>query len=69
MSLRHGKLYCDMRDGCLNPVTHIGERGWAYCATHAPWRRGYERTRRLLVSERKQLERGEPLASFERSKR
>lgn len=60
---------CDWRQECANPVTHIGEKGYAYCAADAPKRSGTERVRKLLVSERKALERGEQLASFVRPKK
>ena len=66
--VKAGKLACDMSHGCERPVTHIGEKGYVYCATHAPQRRGYERTRKLLVSERKALEAGGTLPSFERKR-
>lgn len=61
-------LTCDMEKGCTERVTHIGEKGWVYCSTHAPHRHGYERTRKLRVKELKQLEAGIPLASFEGGK-
>ena len=55
---------CDMTNECTNAVTHIGEKGYVYCAEHAPERRGYERTRRMRVWERKLIEAGEPLPSY-----
>lgn len=66
MSLRDGKLLCDWRKDCPNPVTHIGRKGYVYCKEDAANRRGAEPTRKLLVSERKQLESGKALASFDR---
>jgi len=60
--MRH--LTCDMTKDCPERVTHIGEKGYVYCATHAPQRRGWERTRRLHALEIAQLEAGYPLASF-----
>lgn len=60
---------CDWRRECTNPVTHIGEKGYAYCAADAPKRSGTERVRKMLVSELKALERGEQLASFSRPKK
>lgn len=59
--LSGGKLKCDMREGCKNPVTHIGEKGYVYCASHAPDRRGYENTRKLRPAEIKKLEAGETI--------
>lgn len=68
MRLADGSLHCDMLDGCKAKVTHIGEKGYIYCSAHAPDRRGVERYRRLLVSERKALERGDTIPSFDRRK-
>lgn len=59
-----GNLTCDMRNDCSDAVTHIGEKGYVYCATHAPDRAGWERTRRLSKPERAKLEAGEALARF-----
>lgn len=58
-------LTCDMVKDCTEPVTHIGEKGWVYCASHAPWRQGYERTRKLRAWELKELQAGNTLASFD----
>lgn len=33
---------CDMDKGCTNPVTHIGEKGYVYCAAHVERRRHIE---------------------------
>ena len=40
---------CDMRKDCAEAVTHIGSKGYIYCAKHAVQRResGYERTRAM----------------------
>lgn len=62
--LEQGELTCDMRDDCANPVTHIGEKGYAYCAGHAPDRAGWERTRRLTSDELTTLRAGKPLATY-----
>jgi len=55
---------CDMRRDCTNPVTHIGEKGYIYCAEHALCRKGFERVRRMYVWELKLIEAGKPLPSY-----
>lgn len=57
---------CDMKKDCSNPVTHIGEKGYAYCTAHAVTRRqsGYERTRKMRAWELKLLREGKPLPSY-----
>lgn len=55
---------CDMTENCTNPVTHIGSKGYVYCASCVPLRKGYERTRKMRVWERKLIEAGEPLPSY-----
>lgn len=59
---------CDMGRGCAGKVTHIGDKGYVYCADHAQQRRsaGYERTRSMAVWERRAVSRGEPLLSYSR---
>ncbi|GGG86892.1 hypothetical protein [Edaphobacter dinghuensis] len=59
-------LSCEMRDDCLNAVTHIGNKGYIYCSVHALERRqsGYERTRRLRVWELKLLRNGDAVPSY-----
>lgn len=59
-------LFCDMEQDCTSPVTHIGSKGYVYCAHHAIERRqsGYECTRKLRRWELTQLQAGEPLASY-----
>ena len=66
MQIANGEIRCDWRDTCSAEVTHIGEKGYVYCAGHVGNRRGIERCRKLLVSERRALERGEKIASFDR---
>lgn len=56
------KVTCDMKHDCSNPVTHIGEKGYAYCAEHASLRRGYERCRRMRQWEINLLNSGKQLA-------
>lgn len=55
---------CDMGGGCAGPVTHIGEKGYVYCAEHAIMRRGYERTRKLRPWEQRAVSRGQRLLSY-----
>lgn len=47
---------CDMVNGCPNPVTHIGEKGYVYCAEHVGRRRGIEHCARIAA--------GKPLMSY-----
>ncbi len=58
------KVKCEMRDTCKNPVTHIGEKGYVYCAAHAPDRRGFERVRKMRTWELRLLQRGEQVPSY-----
>jgi hypothetical protein len=62
---------CDMRKDCAEAVTHIGSKGYVYCATHAVQRResGYERTRAMRPWELKLISTGQPLPSYERGSR
>jgi hypothetical protein len=55
---------CDMRADCDNRVTHIGEKGYVYCATCVPSRAGWERCRRLRAFELALLARGVALPSY-----
>lgn len=59
---------CDMAMDCFAPVTHLGSKGYVYCAEHALSRRnsGYERTRGLLAWERRAIRNGETLTSYSR---
>jgi hypothetical protein len=59
-------MQCAMRDECRQPVTHIGEKGYVYCAEDAERRRqsGYERTRRMRVWELQLIANGQPLPSY-----
>lgn len=55
-----------MRKTCTAAVTHIGEKGYVYCAEHAVLRRrsGAERTRKMLPWELKLVEQGTPLPNY-----
>lgn len=60
-------LKCDGWCDGVNPVTHIGAKGYAYCAGCAVIRRdsGYESTRRMRTWELVMLRQGTPLPSYE----
>ncbi len=50
---------CEMTKDCANPVTHIGEKGYVYCAEHAQCRQGASaRTRRDQMRARQPAEAG-----------
>ena len=55
---------CDMKKECTNPVTHIGEKGYVYCAEHAPCRSGWERVRKMAGWERARIAAGKVLLSY-----
>lgn len=57
-------LQCQMRGDCTHPATHIGEKGYLYCAEHHPLRQGWERCRKLRKWEMLMLEQGKPLPSY-----
>ena len=58
---------CDMHRDCQNPATHIGCKGWVYCADHAKGRRHYagENCRKMRVWELELIEAGKPLPSYQ----
>jgi hypothetical protein len=62
---------CDMKKDCAEAVTHIGSKGYVYCAEHAVQRResGHERTRAMRAWELKLIAAGQPLPSYERRSR
>lgn len=58
-------LTCDMQRDCTAPVTHIDEKGWAYCAVHGPERRASGiRCRKLTGPELKRLRAGLTLERY-----
>jgi hypothetical protein len=59
-------LMCEMVKGCEHTVTHIGDKGYVYCAEHAVIRRhsGYERCRRMHRWELELVRSGMPLPSY-----
>lgn len=60
-----------MTNKCGAAVTHIGEKGFVYCAEHAAVRRegGRERCRRMRGWEVKLIEAGTPLPSYKPARR
>lgn len=62
MTYETGVLRCDM--GCMNPVTMIDNKGFAYCAEHGMERRFYMPCRKLRPHELRKLQRGEALARY-----
>lgn len=59
-----GTLRCDMEDDCTKPVTHIDQKGYAYCEPHGIERRWYVPCRKLRPHELRKLQRGEALARY-----
>lgn len=57
---------CDMSVGCSRPVTHIGDKGFVYCAEHARVRRrhSFESCRELRQWELKLIRAGQPVPSY-----
>jgi hypothetical protein len=60
------KLQCEMRHECTNDVTHVGERGFIYCAEDSVFRRGFERCRKMQPWELALLVAGKSLPSYTR---
>lgn len=59
-------LNCDMIAGCLNPVTHLGNKGYIYCASCGMIRRasGQERVRKMTPIELRMVQSGNPLERY-----
>jgi hypothetical protein len=45
------RLACSMTDACAEPVSHIDDKGFTYCARHGAQRRLYRRCRKLRAHE------------------
>lgn len=60
-------MQCDMSKDCHATVTHIGEKGYAYCTAHAIDRRTHagERTRKMRAWEIRLIQAGQPLPSYQ----
>lgn len=59
-----GSLRCDMRRECKDAVTHIDNKGYAYCRAHGVQRKSYRPCRILAPKELEQLKAGIPLAAY-----
>ena len=57
-------LRCDMTAGCLEPVTHLDNKGYVYCTQHGIERRDCRPCRKLRAHELRKLEQGEPLKRY-----
>jgi hypothetical protein len=58
-------LQCDMSHDCKGAVTHLEEKGWIYCSTHAGIRKfSGRRCRKLRPHELKKLQSGQPLKRY-----
>lgn len=60
------RLQCDMEKACTKPVTHMDEKGFAYCAYHGIQRQRSMRCRRLAEWELARIECGRGLLSYSR---
>ncbi len=54
-------LQCDMEKNCMEPVTHIDNRGFVYCTKHGERRKRDTPCRKLRPSEFKKLVQGVPI--------
>jgi len=61
MTIKGGKLRCDMSKDCAQAVTHIDEKGFAYCAAHGAERKAYRHCRALRPYELRRLEAGKTI--------
>lgn len=57
-------LRCDMDYECIGQVTHIDEKGFAYCEPHGIERKAYRRCRKLKPAELKLLLSGLPIPRY-----
>jgi hypothetical protein len=55
-------LRCEMNFTCAEPVTHIDEKGFTYCAAHGVNRRNVCRCRKLTATETRTLQRNGAIA-------
>lgn len=55
-------LKCDMTLECVEPVTHIDEKGFVYCNHHGINRKNVRRCRKLAQWELRRLWRGEQIS-------
>lgn len=57
-------IQCEMADNCETPVTHIGNKGYVYCTSHAIIRRPWERTRKMTAVELRTVKAGKPITKY-----
>lgn len=57
-------LRCDMAEGCMEPVTHMDEKGFIYCLAHGNQRKSWKRCRKLKPAELRLLKDGKPLPKY-----
>ena len=55
---------CDMDGKCEEPVTHIDDHGFIYCAKHGEQRKQWRRCRKLRPHEVNRIKRGEPVTRY-----
>lgn len=53
---------CDGHRDCTAPVTHVDNKGWAYCAEHGADRKAWRPTRKLRAWELARLMVGKTIA-------
>lgn len=54
-------LKCDMRKDCIAAVTHIDEKGYAYCKEHGKERKAVMHCRKITRGEMKTLLARQPI--------
>lgn len=62
--LRSEGLRCDTNETCTEPVTHIDNKGFTYCAGHGVVRRSSHPCRKLRTHELRKLQRGETIKRY-----
>ena len=63
-TLKVKTLKCEMRDACMEIVTHIDENGFIYCQCHGDNRKASMRCRKLTADELKTLLNGQPITRY-----
>lgn len=58
------KPRCDMEKDCLEPVTHLDQKGYVYCTEHGLDRRRFRPCRKLRTHEINKLNRGEQINRY-----
>jgi hypothetical protein len=57
-------ITCDMEKDCKEPVTHIDNKGFVYCAKHGEQRKGSVPTRKLSNQELTTIKSGERIKEY-----